>query len=411
MNFFKILLSVCLMSPLVAFSATDIMMVEPVTDPIPEPMLLSVPTAVPVRVIQEDDMVMCTMDAKICPDGSGVGRIAPDCEFALCPGELARIEYLDDDSDDDGLIWYGEVDNDCDDDDETCNLKTDLELREEQLKLEVELKERVVCTMDAKICPDGSGVGRVGPNCEFALCPEEQQKTIPQRQVCTEEAKMCPDGTAVGRSGPNCEFALCPSEKGTISIKKPAESIDETYVGLEISVDGEKLREQVQAGTAEVKGWDPIKKQVTLQAQEVASKEDLHDFTQAVIIGNERIKEIKIEEDIFKLEYKEPAKLFGFINVEMNAKVEVDEVGEVKVKFPWYKFLTTSKASESKEQIIDALEGIEDTDVVEDIGDMAETDMLQMQNTLQKQAQMIQTLSNIMKALSDTQDDVIDNIK
>ena len=28
-----------------------------------------------------------------------------------------------------------------------------------------------MCTMDAKICPDGSTVGRQGPNCEFAACP------------------------------------------------------------------------------------------------------------------------------------------------------------------------------------------------------------------------------------------------
>jgi len=31
---------------------------------------------------------------------------------------------------------------------------------------------QVACTMEAKICPDGSSVGRIGPNCEFALCPE-----------------------------------------------------------------------------------------------------------------------------------------------------------------------------------------------------------------------------------------------
>lgn len=28
-----------------------------------------------------------------------------------------------------------------------------------------------VCTMDAKMCPDGSYVGRVPPSCEFAACP------------------------------------------------------------------------------------------------------------------------------------------------------------------------------------------------------------------------------------------------
>lgn len=29
----------------------------------------------------------CTADAKLCPDGSGVGRSGPQCEFAACPGE------------------------------------------------------------------------------------------------------------------------------------------------------------------------------------------------------------------------------------------------------------------------------------------------------------------------------------
>ena len=27
---------------------------------------------------------------------------------------------------------------------------------------------------------------------------------------CTMEAKLCPDGTSVGKTGPNCEFAPCP---------------------------------------------------------------------------------------------------------------------------------------------------------------------------------------------------------
>jgi len=27
------------------------------------------------------------------------------------------------------------------------------------------------CTLEAKVCPDGSSVGRTGPNCEFAPCP------------------------------------------------------------------------------------------------------------------------------------------------------------------------------------------------------------------------------------------------
>lgn len=31
--------------------------------------------------------------------------------------------------------------------------------------------EPVACTMEAFICPDGTAVGRTGPNCEFAPCP------------------------------------------------------------------------------------------------------------------------------------------------------------------------------------------------------------------------------------------------
>jgi len=31
--------------------------------------------------------------------------------------------------------------------------------------------EPVACPMDARLCPDGSSVGRSGPRCEFDLCP------------------------------------------------------------------------------------------------------------------------------------------------------------------------------------------------------------------------------------------------
>ncbi len=36
--------------------------------------------------------VACTMDAKICPDGSFVGRMPPSCEFAPCPVSVQSCE-------------------------------------------------------------------------------------------------------------------------------------------------------------------------------------------------------------------------------------------------------------------------------------------------------------------------------
>lgn len=32
--------------------------------------------------------------------------------------------------------------------------------------------------------------------------------------ACTQEAKLCPDGSYVGRSGPRCEFSPCPPARG-----------------------------------------------------------------------------------------------------------------------------------------------------------------------------------------------------
>ncbi len=41
----------------------------------------------------------------------------------------------------------------------------------------VSAPEVYVCTMDAKMCPDGSYVGRSGSNCEFTACPVVKEST------------------------------------------------------------------------------------------------------------------------------------------------------------------------------------------------------------------------------------------
>ena len=50
-------------------------------------------------------------------------------------------------------------------------------------------QEEVDCTADAKQCPDGSYVGRSGPNCEFKTCPTETtDPNMDARQVAQQEA-------------------------------------------------------------------------------------------------------------------------------------------------------------------------------------------------------------------------------
>ena len=42
-------------------------------------------------------------------------------------------------------------------------------------------------------------------------------QTPPDQVACTQEAKLCPDGSSVGRTGPNCEFTACPTPKESTS--------------------------------------------------------------------------------------------------------------------------------------------------------------------------------------------------
>jgi len=48
-----------------------------------------------IWTLNQTEPVVCAMDAKECLDGSYVGRVAPNCDFAACPKEsLIRIENL-----------------------------------------------------------------------------------------------------------------------------------------------------------------------------------------------------------------------------------------------------------------------------------------------------------------------------
>ena len=59
--------------------------------------------------------------------------------------------------------------------------------------------EPVACTMDAKLCSDGSYVARIPPNCDFAPCPET--KTIKLFYYNPELDRDESGNTACSRSG------------------------------------------------------------------------------------------------------------------------------------------------------------------------------------------------------------------
>jgi hypothetical protein len=88
--------------------------------------------------------------------------------------------------------------------------------------------------------------------------PLKATSTLPQ--VCTQEAKLCPDGSAVGRTGPNCEFTACPTSAATST--KLTTYLGGQVTGLNITINPREIvsdsrcPEGVQciwAGTVEVK--------------------------------------------------------------------------------------------------------------------------------------------------------------
>lgn len=62
----------------------------------------------------------------------------------------------------------------------------------------------------------------------------------PEQKACTQEAKLCPDGSSVGRVGPNCEFTPCPSPSSSQTDKTATPKTLQ-----EVRVIKEKYQEQL----------------------------------------------------------------------------------------------------------------------------------------------------------------------
>lgn len=228
-----------------------------------------------------------------------------------------------------------------------------------------------ICSADAKLCPDGSYVGRTGPKCEFAACPNEGTPPPPPpppppggagvgtggagsgtgnstsgSTACTKEAKMCPDGSSVGRIGPKCEFAACPGSPGTTG-------------NTDVTVNAGSA---VSVKAVEVRGWDPAKKEefmATVKAHaELKSGQELENFARGILLNDEKASEVTVDDNGVGMKYQIPAKFLGVFNASVRTHTSVDAMGNVTVEYPWYAFLFKKYVSsdEVKADITTALE-------------------------------------------------------
>jgi hypothetical protein len=63
---------------------------------------------------------------------------------------------------------------------------------------------------DTWLCEDGAWVKHGSPKEDQPVTGCGDPNLLNSGKACTEEAKLCSDGSSVGRTGPDCEFAVCP---------------------------------------------------------------------------------------------------------------------------------------------------------------------------------------------------------
>lgn len=94
----------------------------------------------------------------------------------------------------------------------------------------------VACTQEAKICPDGSVVGRTGPNCEFAKCPEKGGGSIAPYTSGVQGTVLLGPTCPVERIPPDPACADKPY-KTTISVYRTSDTVH-VFATAQTGVDG-----------------------------------------------------------------------------------------------------------------------------------------------------------------------------
>lgn len=83
-------------------------------------------------------------------------------------------------------------------------------------------------------------------------------------------------------------------------------------------------------------------------SSEVDSRGELKTYGNAVMMEDGNLKSISFTDQSATVEYKEHAKLLGFIPVLVNVRVEALADGSVTVHYPWYRFLLITNESKLK---------------------------------------------------------------
>lgn len=162
-------------------------------------------------------------------------------------------------------------------------------------------------------------------------------------QACTMEAKQCPDGSYVGRTGPNCSFAACPGE--TTSGTGNENSGSEGNAGIDLGLGSVIVTRADVTGNAVAatnSDWSQVR-----------SDADLSGYIAAHIANDENIERVQVSTTNVAVTYKQQARLLGFIPTTIKATAMVEGDGDVSVSYPWYGFLyaTTDNSADVEAKV------------------------------------------------------------
>jgi hypothetical protein len=295
------------------------------------------------------------------------------------------------------------------------------------------IERPVACTMDARACPDGSFVGRVAPNCEFAPCPGSEvggvaqppppkPGPLPPGDPDFDLLKVSPPPTNPvykdnGLSGENPLHESGKKTEATPQDPEEGKSIEPEEIDFrddDDDADGvptaeEDIETSVSVSSVTVRGWDPKKKEEFMserkEAAQVRSKQELEHFAQGILLEDEKIEEVQFNPKEVSVSFESEGKLLWLIPVSFTerivAKGEEDDIATVSfdVKKPWWGFLVSGD-NEGEEVAKEAEKKHKET-----------IEISSWSWGMSNQASLLKTISNVLKTKHDTAKNSVSNVR
>lgn len=164
------------------------------------------------------------------------------------------------------------------------------------------------------------------------------QKALNESCVCTQDAKICPDGSAVSRVCPDCEFALC-ENKGCDYSSKTKTYLYKDRACLVVDyacVEGEPFTDNCGCGCEKNPKVKVFPETASLRARERLGELGFNISLKEVGKGNNT-------KMVYEISGKKQGKMFGLFKIKGKVSAEVDaETGEIiGIKKPWWAFLAS----------------------------------------------------------------------